>query len=61
MELIKYNMQPSDWPVYGDLVMTSPYHDVIIDKFQYVATWLVEHTTAATWLKNKNKKKKNTK
>jgi len=45
-----------DWPVYHDLVTTSPYHDVIIDKFQYAATWLVEHTTAdkiqhaAIWL-----------
>ena len=37
-------MQPSDWPVYGDLVMTSPYHDVIIHKLQYATTLLVEHT-----------------
>ena len=42
--LIKYNMQPSDWPVYRDLVMTSPYDDVIIHKLQYATTWLVEHT-----------------
>ena len=27
---VKYNMQPCDWPVYRDLVMTSPYDDVII-------------------------------
>jgi len=40
----KYNMQPSDWPVYRDLVMTSPYDDVIIHKLQYAITWLVEHT-----------------
>ena len=37
-------MQPSDWPVYRDLVMTSPYDDVIIHKLQYGTTWLVEHT-----------------
>jgi len=37
-------MQPSDWPVYRDLVTTSPYDDVIIHKLQYAATWLVEHT-----------------
>jgi len=37
-------MQPSDWPVYRDLVMTSPYDDVIIHKLQYATTWLVEHT-----------------
>ena len=42
--LIKYNMQPSDWTVYRDLVMTSPYDDVIIHKLQYATTWLVEHT-----------------
>ena len=42
--LIKYNMQPSDWPVYLVLVMTSPYQDVIIHKLQYATTWLVEHT-----------------
>ena len=42
--LIKYNMQPSDWPAYRDLVMTSPYDDVIIHKLQYATTWLVEHT-----------------
>ena len=42
--LIKYNMQPSDWPVYRDLVMTSPYDDVIIHKLQYATTWLVQHT-----------------
>ena len=42
--LIKYNMQPSDWPIYRDLVMTSPYDDVIIHKLQYTTTWLVEHT-----------------
>jgi len=41
---IKYNMQPSDWPVYRDLVMTSPYNDVIIHKLQYAITWLVKHT-----------------
>jgi len=41
---VKYNMQPSDWPVYRDLVMTSPYDDVIIHKLQYATTWLVEHT-----------------
>ena len=41
--LIKYNMQPSDWPVYRDLVMTSPYDDVIIHKLQYATTWLIEH------------------
>ena len=41
---IKYNIQPSDWPVYRDLVMTSPYDDVIIHKLQYATTWLVEHT-----------------
>ena len=29
---VKYNMQPSDWPVYRDLVMTSPYDDVVIYK-----------------------------
>ena len=32
---VKYNMLPSDWPVYRDLVMTSPYDDVIIHKLQY--------------------------
>jgi len=37
-------MQPSDWPVYRDVVMTSPYDDVIIHKLQYATTWLVEHT-----------------
>ena len=37
-------MQPSDWPVYRDLVMTSPYDDVIIHKVQYATTRLVEHT-----------------
>ena len=37
-------MQPSDWPVYRDLVVTSPYDDVIIHKLQYATTWLVEHT-----------------
>ena len=36
--LIKYNMQPSDWPVYRDLVMTSPYDDIIIHKLQYATT-----------------------
>jgi len=41
---VKYNMQPSDWPVYRDLVMTSPYDDVIIHKLQYATTWLVEQT-----------------
>ena len=42
---VKYNMQPSDWPVYRDLVMTSPYDDVIIHKLlQYATTGLVEHT-----------------
>jgi len=39
----KYNMQPSDWSVHRDLVMTSPYDDVIIHKLQYATTWLVEH------------------
>ena len=42
--LMKYNMQPSDWPVYRDLVMMSPYDDVIIHKLQYGTTGLVEHT-----------------
>jgi len=42
--LVKYNMQPSDWPVYRDLVIMSPYDDVIIHKLQYATTWLVEHT-----------------
>jgi len=42
--LIKYNMQPSDWHLYRDLVMTSPYDDVSIYKLQYATTWLVEHT-----------------
>jgi len=28
-------MQLSDWPVYRDLVMTSPYDDVIIHKLQF--------------------------
>ena len=37
-------MQPSDWPVYRDLVMTSHYDDVIIHKLQYATTWSVEHT-----------------
>ena len=41
---VKYNMQPCDWPVYRDLVMTSPYDDVIIHKLQYAITWLVEYT-----------------
>ena len=41
---VKYNMQPSDWPVCRDLVITSPYDDVIIHKLQYATTWLVEHT-----------------
>ena len=41
---VKYNMQPSDWPVYRDLVMMSPYDDLIIHKLQYATTWLVEHT-----------------
>jgi len=36
--LIKYNMQPSDWPGYHDLVMMSPYDDVIIHKLQYATT-----------------------
>ena len=27
-----------DWPVYRDLVMTSPYDDVIIHKLQYATT-----------------------
>ena len=36
--LVKYNMQPSDWPVYRDLVMMSPYDDVIIHKLQYATT-----------------------
>ena len=43
MSVKYYNMQPSDWPVYRDLVMTSPYDDVIIHKLQYATTWLVEH------------------
>jgi len=61
--LIKYNMQPSDWPVYRDLVMTSPYDDVIIHKLQYNATtWLVEHTGGeggrqAVTERSENKKK----
>ena len=39
-------MQPSDWPVYRELIMTSPYDDVIniIHKLQYATPWLVEHT-----------------
>ena len=41
---IKYNMQPSDRPVYRDLVMTPPYDDVIIHKLQYATIWLVGHT-----------------
>ena len=36
--VIKYNMQPHDWPVYRDLVMTSPYDDVIVHKLQYATT-----------------------
>jgi len=44
---VKYKMQPSDWPVYRDLVLTSPYDDVIIHKLQYATTWLVEHTGGA--------------
>jgi len=35
---VKYNMQPSDWSVYRDLVMTSPYDGVIIHKLQYATT-----------------------
>jgi len=35
---VKYNMQLYDWPVYRDLVMTSPYDDVIIHKLQYATT-----------------------
>ena len=48
--LIKYNIQPSDWPVYRDLVMTSPYDDVIIHKLQYATTWLVEHTVTPIFI-----------
>ena len=33
---VKYNI--SGWPVYRDLVMTSPYDDVIIHKLQYAST-----------------------
>jgi len=65
---VKYNMQPSDWPVYRDLVMTSSYDDVIIHKLQYATTWLVEHTgreggrqavtERSEKKKNKNKNKK---
>jgi len=69
---VKYNMQPSDWSVYRDFIMTSPYDDVIIHKLQYAITWLVEHTggeggrQAVTERrekkkkKNKNKKRKRT-
>ena len=35
---VKYSMQPSDWPICRDLVMTSPYDDVIIHKWQYATT-----------------------
>ena len=38
---VKYNMQPSDWPVCCDLVMTSPYDNVIIHKLQYVCHHLI--------------------
>jgi len=34
----KMRLQPSDWPVYRDLVITSPYDDVIIHKLQYATT-----------------------
>jgi len=61
---VKYNMQPYDWSVYRDLVMTSPYDDVIIHKLQYATTWLVEHTggeggrQAVTERSEKKKKEK---
>jgi len=61
---VKYNMQPFDLPVYRDLVMTSPYDDVIIHKLQYATTWLDEHTggeggrQAVTERSEKKKKEK---